>query len=198
MQPPERRGLRGGAAYFLSRIAHPIEVIIKPMLNRGFATPFSCHLSNALSYLLSGGISQSSKAPETVMASAERPKFPLPPSFSRGLADFQKRLSAEQIEEFRFATFQSLQEAVESIQRQQAKRQSFRNLNKIRPFIDGLTQYSGIIELFVNIQPLVAAIWVSFIELDILNMQESDENFRVQSNFVSKYGLLETRRNNSC
>jgi hypothetical protein len=132
------------------------------------------------------------------MASAERPKFPLPASFSRGLADFQKRLSAEQIEEFRFATFQSLQEAVVSIQKEQAQRQSFRNLNKIRPFIDGLTQYSGIIELFVNMQPLVGAIWVSFIELDILNVQASDENFRDQSNFVSKYGLLEIRSNNSC
>lgn len=41
----ERTGLRGGAAYFLSRTAHNTDVIIKPMLNRGFATPFSCHLS---------------------------------------------------------------------------------------------------------------------------------------------------------
>ena len=75
-------------------------------------------------------------------------QLPLPASFSCGLADFQKRLSAEQIEEFRFATFQSLQEAIHKIQKEQAQRQSFRNLNKIRPFVDGLVQYSKIIELF--------------------------------------------------
>ena len=82
------------------------------------------------------------------MASPEHSKLPLPASFTRGLADFQKRLSAEQIEEFRFATFQSLQEAIHKIQKEQAQRQSFRNLNKIRPFVDGLVQYSKIIELF--------------------------------------------------
>lgn len=93
------------------------------------------------------------------MGSAERPKFLLPPAFSHCLADFQRRLSTEQIDEFQFATFQSLQESIENIQKEQAGRQSFRNLNKIRPFIDGLTQYSGIIELFINMQPLLGAIW---------------------------------------
>jgi hypothetical protein len=123
------------------------------------------------------------------MASAGHPEVPPPPSFSRCLTDFQKRLSAEQVEEFRFATFQSLQEAVENIQKEQAKRQSFRNLNKIHPFINGLTQYSGIIELFINMQPLVGAIWVSFIELDMSHMQAPDVNRRDQSNFVFKYSL---------
>jgi hypothetical protein len=107
------------------------------------------------------------------MASAGQ--LPLPASFTRGLADFQKRLSAAQIEEFQFATFQSLQEAIHKIQKEQAQRQSFRNLNKIRPFLDGLTQYSKIIELFINMQPLLAAIWVSFTELDILSIQDLTE-----------------------
>lgn len=105
------------------------------------------------------------------MASPEHSKLPLPASFTRGLADFHKRLSVEQIEEFQFATFESLQEVIQKIQKEQAQTQSLRNLNKIRPFVDGLVQYSKIIELFINMQPLLAAIWVSFIKLNILNIQ---------------------------
>jgi hypothetical protein len=91
-------------------------------------------------------------------------QLPLPASFSRGLTDFQKRLSAAQIEEFQFATFQTLQDAIHKIQREQAQRKSFRNLNKIRPFLNGLSQYSKVIELFINMEPLLAAIWVCFPE----------------------------------
>ncbi|TVY90811.1 Ankyrin [Lachnellula willkommii] len=95
------------------------------------------------------------------MASAEGSKLPIPATFSRALADFHKRLTAEQIEEFQFATFQSLQEGIQNIQKEQASAQGLRNLNKIRPFLDGLAQYSTTIELFVNMQPLLAAIWVA-------------------------------------
>jgi hypothetical protein len=112
-----------------------------------------------------------SKAPNTDMASAGHSQLPLPASFTRGLAHFQKRLSAELIEEFQFASFQSLQEAIQNIQKEQAQKQSLRNLNKIRPFLNGLAQSSKIIELFINMQPLLAAIWVSFTELDILIIQ---------------------------
>ena len=101
------------------------------------------------------------------MASPGPSGLPLPASFTRGLADFHKRLSVEQIEEFQFATFETLQETIEKIQKEQAQTQCLRNLNKIRPFIDGLVQYSKLIELFINMQPLLAAIWVSIIELNI-------------------------------
>jgi len=87
-------------------------------------------------------------------------QLPLPASFTSSLADFQTRLTAEQIEEFQFATFQSLQEAINNIQKEQAHKNSFRNLNKIRPFLNGLSQYSKVIELFINMEPLLAAIWV--------------------------------------
>jgi hypothetical protein len=105
------------------------------------------------------------------MTSPGHSKLPLPASFSRGLADFHKRLSAEQIEEFQFATFESLQEAIQKIQKEQAQSQSLRNMTKIRPFLNGLVQYSTTIELFINMQPLLAAIWVSLTELNILSME---------------------------
>jgi hypothetical protein len=90
------------------------------------------------------------------------PHGPLPNSFNRALTDFQRRLSEQQIEDFQFASLQSLREAIQSIQHEQAQRQGLRNLAKIQPFIEGLTQYSKTIEIFVNMQPLVGAIWVSF------------------------------------
>lgn len=105
------------------------------------------------------------------MASPGHARFPLPASFSRGLADFHRRLSVEQIEEFQFATFESLQEVIQKIQKEQAQSQSLRNLTKIRPFVNGLVQYSKIIELFINMQPLVAAIWVSLTKFHILSIE---------------------------
>jgi hypothetical protein len=95
------------------------------------------------------------------MASAGQ--LPLPPSFTSSLTDFQTRLTASQIEEFQFSTFQTLQEAIDKIQKEQVHKNSIRNLNKIRPFLNGLSQYAKVIELFVNMEPLLAAIWVCFV-----------------------------------
>ena len=87
------------------------------------------------------------------------------PAFSRSLADFKKRLSQEDCERFSLTTFEDLRVAIDKIQKEQAQRRSYRNLNKIKPFISTLQQYALVIEQFVNAKSdFLAFIWVSIHE----------------------------------
>ena len=84
------------------------------------------------------------------------------PAFSRSLADFKKRLSQQDCERFSLTTFDDLKIAIDKIQREQGLRRSYRNLNKIKPFISTLQQYALVIEQFVNAKSdFLAFIWVS-------------------------------------
>ena len=87
---------------------------------------------------------------------------PAEPAFSRSLVDFKKRLSQEDCERFSLTTFEDLRTAIDTIQREQGLRRSYRNLNKIKPFISFLQQYALVIEQFVSAKSdFLAFIWVS-------------------------------------
>ena len=84
-----------------------------------------------------------------------------PPIFTRSLKAFKDQLSGRDVEAFELATYEDLKIAVDSIQREQSQRRGLRNLNKIRPLIEFLQQYSRVIEQFVNSKAeLLAFIWV--------------------------------------
>lgn len=81
--------------------------------------------------------------------------------FSHVLSTFRSRLSPQDIRNFQSTTFEDLQEEITRIQKEQAQRRGFRNLNKARPFLNGVEQYSKVIEVFVNAKPsIMAFIWV--------------------------------------
>lgn len=85
-------------------------------------------------------------------------------AFSRVLSAFQSRLSPQDINRFRFTTYEDLKLFITDIQKEQAQRRGFRNLNRIRPFLNGLEQYGKVIEVFVNAKPdILAFVWVRFI-----------------------------------
>lgn len=82
-------------------------------------------------------------------------------AFSRVLSAFRSRLSRQDRADFELTTFKDLQNAIDEVQKAQAQRRGYRNLNKIRPFLNGLQQYSRVIEVFVNAKPdIMAFIWV--------------------------------------
>ena len=90
------------------------------------------------------------------------PPSSTPPAFFRSLEAFKSQLSLRDIEVFEFATFEEVRNAIDSVQHQQAHRRGYRNLNKIRPFLDFLQQYARVIEQFVSAKPdFLAFIWVS-------------------------------------
>lgn len=89
------------------------------------------------------------------------PMSTTPPAFSRSLEAFKCQLSLQDIEAFEFATFKELKHAIDHIQKEQAQRRGYRNLNKIRPFLVFLEQYARVIEQFVSAKPdFLAFIWV--------------------------------------
>jgi hypothetical protein len=93
------------------------------------------------------------------MASSE------PSSFENILASFKTRLSSEHTELFQLAIFDDLKASIKRIQTEQAARKGLRNLNKIKPFLHGLKQYAGVLEVFVQAKPeILAFIWVSHCE----------------------------------
>lgn len=88
--------------------------------------------------------------------------YPTPPAFSRSLQAFKSQLSSRDIEAFELATFEELKNTIDHIQNEQAHRRGYRNLNKIRPFLEFLQQYARVIEQFVSAKPdFLAFIWVS-------------------------------------
>lgn len=91
-----------------------------------------------------------------MMASASEP-----PAFTRSLKAFKERLASRDIEAFELATYEDLKIAVDVIQREQSQRQGLRNLNKLRPLLEFLRQYSLVIEQFVTAKAdFLAFIWV--------------------------------------
>lgn len=87
---------------------------------------------------------------------------PTPTAFSRSLEAFKRQLSLRDIEAFEFATFKELKNTIGHIQHEQAHRRGYRNLNKIRPFLQFLQQYARVIEQFISAKPdFLAFIWVS-------------------------------------
>ena len=84
-----------------------------------------------------------------------------PSTFTRSLEEFRRRLSAEDLENFEFTSFESLELAIKETQKDQAQRRALRNLNKIKPFLCFLQDYARVIEQFVSAKPdFLAFIWV--------------------------------------
>lgn len=62
-----------------------------------------------------------------------------------------------------FATAKDVWDATEEIQKKQSQTKTLRGLNRIRPFLEALDQFSSTIEVFVQAKPdILALIWVCF------------------------------------
>jgi len=82
-------------------------------------------------------------------------------SFHPQLEGLQRPTRKRDIEAFELATYEDLKIAVDVIQREQSQRQGLRNLNKLRPLLEFLRQYSLVIEQFVTAKAdFLAFIWV--------------------------------------
>jgi hypothetical protein len=70
-------------------------------------------------------------------------------------------------------TFQSIElkdirTAAEEIETNQRKRQSLRNMNRLKPFLDVLEKYSRVIEVLCNGTPYMPWVWVRYRELSAI------------------------------
>lgn len=63
-----------------------------------------------------------------------------------------------------FTSVNQVYEATENIQKEQGKTGTLRNLRKIKPYLDCLSQYAGVVDTFVQVKPdILALIWVGII-----------------------------------
>ena len=82
-------------------------------------------------------------------------------AFLSALQEFKAGLSDDDVNECRaFSTLADLQSAIKDIEADQANRGSIQNMTRIRPLLEGLQCYSGVIEVFVNAKPdMLAFVW---------------------------------------
>ena len=88
----------------------------------------------------------------------------MPPTkdpFTVALTRFRVTLTATEISQFNFTTIDDVWTEVERIQDEQGARRSLKNMKRIEPFINGLKNYSAVVEVFVQAKPeIMAFIWV--------------------------------------
>ena len=89
--------------------------------------------------------------------------LPLGP-FERAREKVWNNLTEGEKNELRGAcTIKDVWEIAKGIQKTQGKRRELGNMNKIRPYLDGLKRYDDVIKVFVSSNPAHAAlIWVGF------------------------------------
>ncbi|KAF8454825.1 hypothetical protein BDZ91DRAFT_852907 [Kalaharituber pfeilii] len=79
--------------------------------------------------------------------------------FHDALSAFRTELTAAQAQDFANTTLKSLESCISAIQTKQVKGRNMRNINRIRPFVDAMTQYGKVIEVFLNMSDFVAFVW---------------------------------------
>ena len=80
-------------------------------------------------------------------------------SFLQVLNDFKKRLKPEEEAKFAFTTLKDLEQAANDLQEKQRKTKTARNLTRIQPFLQAMTQYKDIIEVFLNTSSILCFVW---------------------------------------
>ncbi|KAI9869154.1 MAG: hypothetical protein M1813_002978 [Trichoglossum hirsutum] len=79
--------------------------------------------------------------------------------FRLALDSFRKELTQEEINDFELTKFEDVRAVVADVQKKQGDRNGFQNMNRIRPFLDTLNQYTKVIEVFLNTSEIVAFVW---------------------------------------
>ncbi|KAI9819644.1 MAG: hypothetical protein M1827_007094 [Pycnora praestabilis] len=113
--------------------------------------------------------------------------------FYRVFESFKLRLSEQDIKAFELSSFEDLKIAIDNIQKAQAARRGYRNLNKIKPFLSGLQQYSKVIEQFVSAKPAILAfLWDMF--KDIMKKMDRSKELLLQTTTVTHFQNAQEHR----
>jgi hypothetical protein len=72
---------------------------------------------------------------------------------------FQSALNEEQ-DEINYTTLPALKKCIKSIQDRHEKARTIHNMSRVKKFLEGMEQYSKVIEVFLNVSPIVCFVWV--------------------------------------
>jgi hypothetical protein len=88
----------------------------------------------------------------SIMASVER-------HFEQVLSHFSKRLTNQELADFKFTSLNDVLVAIESIQTEQGRRKDMMNLTRVRRFLEAMDQYGSVIEVFLNTSSFLCFVW---------------------------------------
>jgi hypothetical protein len=80
-------------------------------------------------------------------------------TFQVVLEDFKKRLTAKELESFKFATLDDVRQCILRIQREQEEFKTMMNLTRLESFLEATKQFGKIIEVFGNSSSFVGFVW---------------------------------------
>jgi len=82
-------------------------------------------------------------------------------SFSKSLARFREKLSEEQKQQFSLSSLEDVELAIQQIQDRIGPEKKLRNFTRIRKFLEAMKQVEELVKIFLNVNEVVAFIWVS-------------------------------------
>ena len=99
------------------------------------------------------------------MASTTRPSSLVAVAFDTARKEFLRDVPDEDVAVFSKSTsIDDIYNATDEIQKKQAGTRTLQNLSKIQPYLECLTQYSGVLDTIVQVKPdVLAIIWVSIL-----------------------------------
>jgi hypothetical protein len=91
-------------------------------------------------------------------------------AFERAADRFRNSLSSEDLHLFSaVTTIEDVWDHVKYMQMEQGSRMALRNMGRIKPFIQGIEQYTKVIDTFVSAKPeILALIWVHQTHIPLL------------------------------
>jgi hypothetical protein len=94
-------------------------------------------------------------------------------AFEDAKEDFLKSLKDPDVYNFsKFTSINDVYDTTDKIQQEQSRSGTLQGLNRIRPYLDCLSQYTGVIEIFTQVKPdLLCLIWVSQFSSDVVGFQ---------------------------
>lgn len=82
-------------------------------------------------------------------------------SFENALVKFRASLTESQRRDFAPCTLKDVVTAIEHIQARLGSQRRLRSMKKIAKFIEAMNQLGQVIEVFLNVENVVAFVWVS-------------------------------------
>lgn len=80
--------------------------------------------------------------------------------FQKALENFKKDLTAQQRQEFSITKLQDVKDEVNKIQIQHGSAKKLRGMSRMSKFLEAMQQLEQVISVFLNVNEVVAFIWV--------------------------------------
>jgi len=80
-------------------------------------------------------------------------------AFQVALSRFQKEVPLKEQQQFKATSFNDLREAIYKIQRTQEASKELKALRRIEGFLEAMTQFGKVIEVFLNASDFLCFVW---------------------------------------